>query len=56
MEYVQVTEAIEEAWFAFYDSLEVSGFTKEQINDFEKLLSDKDVYNAVEDCAVECVG
>lgn len=53
MEYTQITEAVEEAWFAFYDSLEASGFTKEQISSFEKKLDAKDVYNAVDDCAME---
>jgi hypothetical protein len=55
MGYKEVTEAVEEAWFAFYDSLEVSGFTKEQVSKFEKQLDMKDVYNDVDDCAMEAI-
>lgn len=55
MEYVQITESVEEAWFAFYASLEASGFTKDQISKFEKQLDMKDVYNDVDDCAMESV-
>lgn len=56
MEFTAVMEAVEEAWFAFYDALECNGFSKEDINTFEKALSDKDVFNAVDDCAMEAVG
>lgn len=55
MEYTQVLEAIEDAWFAFYRELELNGFTSQQVKAFKTNLDRKDVYNAVDQCAVEAV-
>jgi hypothetical protein len=55
MDFTQAMTAVEEAWFTFYDTLESKGFTKEQVIKFEKQLDYKDVYNAVDQCAMESI-
>lgn len=55
MKHAKVMEAVEQAWFSFYDELYINGLSREEISHFKKALSDKDVYNAVDDCALEAV-
>lgn len=53
MQYSEVITAVEEAWFKFHAELSYRGFTDSQINKFESMLDTKDVYNAVDDVALE---
>lgn len=55
MEYTTVISAVEDAWGGFYYKLSERGFTDKQIEEFEKQLNYKDVYNDVDDCAMEAV-
>lgn len=53
MQYTEVIAAVEDAWEKFTDELVARGFTGVQVERFETLLDRKDVYSAVDQCAVE---
>lgn len=55
MDYEKVMDAVTDGWMAFNDVLVKSGFTDEQLSRFKKQLNYKDVYSAVDQCAVEAV-
>ena len=53
MNYKHVKDATNEAWQSFMDSLEMSGFTTEQVVKLMRLIDNKDSLNDVFDCVME---
>lgn len=53
MNYKQVKDATNVAWESFMDSLQMSGFTIEQVIKLMRLIDNKDCMNTVLDCVVE---
>lgn len=55
MTYQKVSRIIDAAWKEFYKTLGSKGFTDKEVKEFAKQLNYKDVFSAVEDCAMESV-
>ena len=55
MNYKQVKDATNTAWESFMDSLQMSGFTVEQVVKLMRLIDNKDCMNDVMDCVMEVV-
>lgn len=53
MNYKQVKDANNIAWESFMDSLQMSGFTVEQVVKLMHLIDNKDCLNDVMDCVME---
>lgn len=53
MNYKQVRDATNTAWESFMDSLQMSGFTVEQVVKLMRLIDNKDCLNGVMDCVME---
>lgn len=53
MEYTEVKNATGSAWFEFYHTLALKGFSSEQIEKLDLLLDRKDCFNDVLDCVME---
>lgn len=53
MNYKQVKDANNIAWESFMDSLQMSGFTVEQVVKLMRLIDNKDCLNDVMDCVME---
>lgn len=53
MNYKQVKDATNTAWESFMDSLQMSGFTVEQVVKLMRLIDNKDCMNDVMDCVME---
>ena len=53
MNYKQVKDATNTAWESFMDSLQMSGFTVEQVVKLMRLIDNKDSLNDVFDCVME---
>lgn len=55
MNYKQVKDATNTAWESFMDSLQMNGFTVEQVVKLMRLIDNKDCMNDVMDCVMEVV-
>lgn len=55
MTYQKVSMIVDAAWKEFYKTLGAKGFTEKEVKEFAKQLNYKDVFSAVEDCAMESV-
>lgn len=55
MNYKQVKDANNIAWESFMDSLQMSGFTVEQVVKLMRLIDNKDCLNDVMGCVMEVV-
>lgn len=53
MNYKHVKDATNAAWESFMDSLQMSGFTDEQVVKLMRLIDNKNCMNDVMDCVME---